>query len=90
MGKRTFWLSVATGAVIGGLTSLMNREVREYVKESSNKIGDSTSYYINHPNEAIDNLKQTLVLVERTVGENSQSAQNALNQIGNTVNKFIE
>lgn len=90
MGKRTFWMSVAAGAVIGGLTSLMNREVREYVKESANKIGDTTTYYVNHPNEAIQNVKQTIAVVEQKIEENSGSAYNALNQIETTVNKFIK
>lgn len=90
MGKRMFWMSVAAGAVIGGLTSLMNRDVRVYVKESASKLGDSTTYYVNHPNEAIQNMKQTIATVEQKLEENSGSAYNALNQIESTVNKFIK
>lgn len=90
MGKRTFWLSVAAGALVGGITSLINRDVREYVKESTIKLGDNASYYVNHPDEAIHNLQKTVSLVERTVEQNTNSAQNALQQIGTTVNKFVD
>lgn len=90
MGKRTFWLSVAAGALVGGITSLINRDVREYVKESTMKLGDTASYYANHPEEAIQNLQQTVSLVEKTVEQNTNSAQNALQQIGTTVNKFVD
>lgn len=88
MGKRTFWTSIAVGALIGGLTSLRKREVRAYVKESASKMGDAATYYVSNPNEAIQNVKETIKVIEQKLDDNSNSAVNALNQIETTVNKI--
>ncbi|HLR65161.1 MAG TPA: YtxH domain-containing protein [Pseudogracilibacillus sp.] len=88
MGKRIFWTSIALGAVIGGLTSLRKREVRQYVKDSVETIGDATTYYAANPTEAIENVKATISVIEQKLDDNSASAVNALNQIETTVNKI--
>ena len=87
MGRRVFWTGVIAGAVIGGLTSLLNREAREYAKDVAQSTGETCMYVINHPDEAIRNVKNAAIFIEEKISENKSGAINALEQVENTLVK---
>lgn len=90
MGKKTLFSSMAIGAVIGGVVSLFNKETRYYVKDKSNQAKDQVSYYGQHPNEAIGNLKSTVIDVTKKIEDNKTGALNALDQVENTIGKVFK
>lgn len=90
MGKKTLFSSIAIGAVVGGALSLFNKETRSYVKQKSSEAADQASYYAQHPNEAISNLKQTVTDVTSKIEENKTGALNTLDQVENTIGKVFK
>jgi len=90
MGKKTLFSSIAIGAVVGGVVSLFNKETRDYVMDKGSQAKDQASYYVNHPNEAIENLKSTVIDVTEMIDDNKTGALNALDQVENTVAKVFK
>lgn len=90
MGKKTLLSSIAVGAVVGGLVSLFNKETRDYVVDKGGQTIDQANYYVNHPNEAVENLKSTVINVTSMIEDNKTGALNALDQVENTVGKVFK
>src|SRR5699024_12399747 len=90
MGKKTLLSSIAVGAVGGGLVSLFNKETRDYVVDKGSQAKDQANNYINHPNEAVENLKRTVINVTRMIEDNNTGALHALDQVENTVGQVIK
>lgn len=90
MGKKTLLSSIAVGAVVGGLVSLFNKETRDYVVDKGSQVKDQANYYVNHPNEAVENLKSTVINVTGMIEDNKTGALNALDQVENTVGKVFK
>lgn len=90
MGKKRLYSSMVIGAVVGGALSLFNKDTRDYVKDKSNEAKDQVNYYTQHPNEAIRKLKYTITDVTTTIEENKTGALNTLDQVDNTINKFLK
>jgi len=90
MGKKTFWSGIVLGAVVGGAVSMFNKDARKYVKNVSEQAADQVSYYMDHPNEAVSNVKRTISIVSEKINSNSSGAMNTLNQVENTLNKVLK
>jgi len=90
MGKRTFLSGIIVGAVIGGVVSLLNKDARNYVRDVSDQAADQVNYYVQHPSEAINNVKRTLTLVTNQIDSNTVGAMNTLDQVENTLNKVLK
>ncbi len=88
MGGRNFWTAVISGAILGGLISLSNKDAREYAKALASNTGEKVVYFANNPAEFIGNLKETAELIDEKVSQNRESAFNALEQVDKTINKF--
>lgn len=89
-GKRTFWTSIAAGAVVGGLLSLLNKDARHYSKTALKQTGETISHYTKNLDETVDKAKETIENLNEFVSNNSTSALNALEQVESTVNKFLK
>ncbi|HEX6593017.1 MAG TPA: YtxH domain-containing protein [Bacillota bacterium] len=81
MGKRKLFTGIIVGAVVGGLTSLVDREVREYTKNKCSAIKATSGYYIKHPSEAIRNARVTFDQFNQTVSTGVENTINALEQV---------
>lgn len=53
-----FWKGVIFGAIAGGAVALLDRETRNSVMESCKKTTSDVSYYLKHPNEAVEQVKE--------------------------------
>jgi len=90
MGKRRLWTGIIIGASVGGLISLFNDETREYVKESSSKVMDSATFYTTNPDIAINKVKRTVTTVNQMITSNTDSAMNVLDQVEDSLQKFLK
>jgi len=88
MGGKNFWTGVISGAVLGGLISLSNKDARNYAKNLANNTAERVVYFTKNPAELVGNLKQTVQLIDEKVSENRESAFNAIEQVDKTINKI--
>ena len=65
--SKKFWMGIALGAIAGGAISLFDKETRQSVKEDFNKASGSVAYIAKHPNEFINEVKDTVNKVKATV-----------------------
>jgi len=90
MGKRTLLSGIVIGAVIGGAVSLFNKDARDYVKVLSDRAAGQATYYVQHPSEAVNNVKRTLTFITEKIDSNAVGAMNTLDQVENTLNKVLK
>lgn len=65
--SRKFWLGMVLGAVAGGALSLFDRSTRMSVKEDLRKVSGSVSYIAKHPDEFVNDVRETVAKVTTTV-----------------------
>lgn len=90
MGKRKLWTGIIIGASIGGIASLFCKDTRNYVKESSEKVSDCAAGFVNNPVDGIQKVKQSVATVQQLVSTNADSAVQAIDQVENTLQKFLK
>lgn len=90
MGKRRLCAGLMLGAAVGALITLLNDETRDYVKHSAGKVYDNANYYLNNPSVGVSKVKHSVVSLNEAISNNTDSAMNALNQIENSLNKFLK
>lgn len=90
MGKRNLLIGIITGAVIGGAVSLFNRETRDYVKTKCGEVKANSSYYVKNPSEAVYKARETVETFNRALSSGADNAINALEQVGDTLEKFTK
>src|SRR5699024_11977084 len=71
-------------------SSDLNDETREYVKESSSKVMDSATFYTTNPDIAINKVKRTVTTVNQMITSNTDSAMNVLDQVEDSLQKFLK
>lgn len=71
---RSFWKSVFAGAIVGGAISLLNGETRKAVIHNIQKGYKGVSYAVKHPNETLDQVKET-----------SQKLRSTIQQVGDDI-----
>ncbi|WP_338471780.1 YtxH domain-containing protein [Niallia sp. XMNu-256] len=69
MSKSKFWKGVLLGALAGGALSLFDRETRKVVVGNCQKTTDKITYYARHPQEAVDQLKESTSKIRQTIEE---------------------
>lgn len=87
MGKRKLILGITIGAVVGGATALFDRDTRNFAKEKLASAKSGSSYYMNHPSEAIHNLRNSVEQINQTISNGTSNAINALEQVETTLDK---
>ncbi|HLQ95604.1 MAG TPA: YtxH domain-containing protein [Pseudogracilibacillus sp.] len=90
MGKSKLITGIAVGAAVGGLVSLLSKDTREHVKEVSGKVLDKASYITSNPDVAVNKARQLVNSANHFVTDNTESALSALDQVDNTVQKFLK
>jgi gas vesicle protein len=66
-GTKKFWTGVLWGALAGGAISLLDRDTRQAVAQSCKKTSGELSYYIKHPDEVVEQVKDATTKIRSTV-----------------------
>jgi gas vesicle protein len=67
MSRKRFWMGMMIGAVAGGAASLLDKSTRQTVKADFIKVSSGVSYVVKHPNEFLEDIKETANKVRATV-----------------------
>jgi gas vesicle protein len=67
MSRKRFWMGMVIGAIAGGAASLLDKSTRQTVKEDFSKVSSGVAYVVKHPNEFMDDIKETANKVRATV-----------------------
>lgn len=84
MGKRILLQGIIGGAIIGGIAALFNKDARRYAVEKLKETKDC----LQNPVETVEKVKNTVDTISTTVATQAEGAKNALEQVGNTLNKI--
>lgn len=88
MGKRKLVLSVMTGAVVGGLAALFDKETRTYTKNKLRSAKNSSSYFLQNPSEAVHNVRVAFDTFNKNFASGAENTINALEQVENSLDKL--
>lgn len=73
MGSQNkFWKGVLFGALAGGAISLLDRETRKSVADSCKSTAKGVSYFISHPNDIAEKVKEKTSQIRTTVEQVSE------------------
>jgi len=89
-GRKTFWTSIILGALAGGLLSLTNKNARQYGKHLAQSTNEKVKSYVQDPEQSIQRLKDSVHFANDFVNKNTSGAMNALEQVENTIRRFID
>ncbi|GAB3042648.1 YtxH domain-containing protein [Virgibacillus ainsalahensis] len=78
MSKRKLVTGILTGAAIGGLVTLFDKETRKYTVNKLNTVKSGSSYWIQNPSEAVHKLRMTLDKVSENFPDGAANVINAL------------
>lgn len=90
MSRKNIVRGIVLGALCGFAASLLNKENREYVKETTSQAFDKADFYVRNPQVGVKNVKSGIVNVSEFLSENSSKAINALDQTEETLQKFLK
>lgn len=90
MGKQKLIIGTLTGTLIGGLAALCDKETRKYAKGKMHILNQQATYYMKHPSEAVQNVKDTCNAFNESVTSGADNAINALEQVEETITKISE
>ncbi|WP_164217394.1 YtxH domain-containing protein [Virgibacillus sp. YIM 98842] len=88
MGKRKLIVSVVTGAALGGLVALFDKETRTYTKSKLGTVKRSSSYLLKNPSEAVHNVRVAFDTFNKNFANGAENAINALEQVENSLDKI--
>lgn len=87
MGKKTFWTGIITGAVIGGLVTLFDKDARIYVKKTCSQTKATTQYYFNHPSETVRKVRSGVQTLQTNLVKGAETAMNTLDKLEQSLDK---
>lgn len=69
MSNSKFLKGVLWGAVAGGALSLLDRTTRQIVLKKCQRTAGKVTYYVKHPVEAVENVKESTQRLRTTIEE---------------------
>jgi gas vesicle protein len=69
---KRFWKGILLGAIAGGAVALLDNETRKSVFERCKKNAEEISFYIMHPDEAVEQVKEKTQKLRSTVEQVSE------------------
>ncbi|RLL40365.1 YtxH domain-containing protein [Oceanobacillus piezotolerans] len=88
MGRRRLVSGMVIGATVGSIIALLDKDTRDYAKDRLEVAKERSSYYIQHPSEAIENIRESVDRMNQTIASGADNAINALEQVEGTIEKF--
>lgn len=90
MAKRKLIKRIIIGAIAGGVTALMNKDVRKYTKKKISKAKDRTSLMVKNPSEMVRSTRTRLTNLSDAISEQTTKTINTLDQIEDTLDQFTK
>lgn len=90
MSKRKLCTGVVVGAIVGGLVTLKNEEVRTYAKNKLAEVTTHVKLRLKNPVLSIRSLRVDLMKCRQYVDQGTEDTIQALEQIEQTLNKVIQ
>ncbi|GAE94409.1 hypothetical protein JCM21714_3564 [Gracilibacillus boraciitolerans JCM 21714] len=87
MGKELLVKGVVTGAVVGGLITLFDKDTRSFVSKNLQTCGSKSVYYVKHPADAIHQLNQGYAKCSKQLSSGLTFALDMLNQLQEVTQK---
>ncbi|MFC3041237.1 YtxH domain-containing protein [Virgibacillus xinjiangensis] len=78
MGKRRLLTGILTGAAVGGIVTLFDKQTREYTTEKLHTVKENSSYWAQHPSEAVHNVRTALDKFSESFPDNASNVLSAL------------
>ncbi|WP_430788161.1 YtxH domain-containing protein [Virgibacillus flavescens] len=78
------------GALLGGLTTLFDRETRHRTKLQCQSLTRDGEYYLKHPSEAVKKARTACNQFNNTFNTSAESAINALEQVEKTIDTLTK
>ncbi|ASN06903.1 hypothetical protein [Virgibacillus necropolis] len=79
---------IIIGALVGGLTTLFDRETRSTTKMQYFNTKRKTNYYLKHPSEAVRKARVACNQFNDTFNSSADTAINTLEQVEQTIDKM--
>lgn len=90
MGKSKLLAGIISGAIVGGVVALFDKDARGYAKEKVASIKSCGIYVVKNPSEALRNVSGTVNDFNTAFSSQVDNAINALEQVEDTVNKVVK
>lgn len=90
MQNKKLVFGVMIGALVGGLTTLFDKQTRSKTKIQCQNASNKTSYYLKHPSEAVRDARVACNRFNDSFNASAESAINALEQVENTIDKITK
>lgn len=89
MGKKTFIKGIVIGAVVGGLVTLYDRDVRSYVKTASCNCLERTKTIVKNPTQALECVQSGLESLEENMEKGLNKVEDTLEQLEDFTESFL-
>lgn len=90
MERRKLFSYMVIGAIVGASTALLNKDVRQYTKNTLVKAKDKTTHFIKYPSKSVGNIRTKLKKVNETMSEVTEQTINTLEKIEETLEVFVD
>lgn len=88
MEKNKLFIGMVTGAVIGGLVTLIDKTTREYTREKIQDVSNKTKEIIQNPSGTLQTAKSTFDQFNDKVQSGADNAINAFEQVESTLDRL--
>ncbi|MDY0406857.1 YtxH domain-containing protein [Virgibacillus sp. 179-BFC.A HS] len=90
MGKNKLFTGIISGAIVGGIIALFDKEARLYAKDKLASAKTYGAYVFKNPSEALRNASGKVTTFNAQFTDQVDNAINALEQVEETVNKVLK
>lgn len=90
MGRRRLLQGIISGAIVGGLISLLDRDARDYAKKKLKDTRRVTTNVIKNPTETVQSLTDKVEKLNTKISTESDNVINALEQVKGTLEKITK
>ncbi|MGN8646862.1 hypothetical protein ACTNEO_12115 [Gracilibacillus sp. HCP3S3_G5_1] len=90
MGKERLLKGIVTGAIVGGLITLSDRETRSFVINKLQNCGNKAAYYAKNPADAIHQLNINYTKCSEQLATRLTSTLEMLHQLQELTEKIEE
>lgn len=89
MGQRKLIVGVVAGALLGALAMQLDKDARNYTKNSLRKVKNCSSEWLQNPAESVQKLRMNVDRLNRNITVGAENTLNALEQVETTLDRLL-